>query len=175
MKSQCWLYPHLLLSPGLGLIGVAKPLMSEVFGGTLPNIVTAAFASSFILMLSVGNLSGRLAWAAISDKIGRPLTFHIFTFGSIAIYASLPTIIQQVVQNQSVASLGAFCGLSVFAISIFGGVYSLLPAYESDLFGPKYVGANHGKMLLFSSTAALLGPSTFLYLRSASEKVGRMI
>lgn len=157
-------------SGGMGLIGVAKPLMSEVFSGTLPHIVTAAFASSFILMLSMGNLGGRLAWAAISDKIGRPATFHLFTFGSIAIYASLPTIIQQVIQNQSAASLGAFCGLSVAAISMFGGVYSILPAYESDLFGTKYVGANHGKMLLFSSTAAIAGPSAFLYLRSLSEK-----
>ncbi|KAL5249249.1 hypothetical protein ACHWQZ_G018191 [Mnemiopsis leidyi] len=157
-------------SGGMGLIGVAKPLMSEVFSGTLPSIVTASFASSFILMLSVGNLGGRLAWAAVSDKIGRPATFHLFTFGSIAIYASLPTIIQQVIQHQSAASLGAFCGLSVAAISMFGGVYSILPAYESDLFGTKYVGANHGKMLLFSSTAAIAGPSAFLYLRSLSEK-----
>lgn len=157
-------------SGGMGLIGVAKPLMSEVFSGTLPSIVTASFASSFILMLSVGNLGGRLAWAAVSDKIGRPATFHLFTGGSIAIYASLPTIIQQVIQNQSAASLAAFCGLSVAAISMFGGVYSILPAYESDLFGTKYVGANHGKMLLFSSTAALAGPTSFLYLRGLSEK-----
>ena len=60
--------------------------------------------------------------------------------------------------------------MSVTAISIFGGVYSILPAYESDLFGTKYVGANHGKMLLFSSTAAILGPVTFLSLRDGSEK-----
>ena len=155
----------------MGLIGSAKPLMSEVFSGALPELVTAAFASSFILMLSVGNLGGRLAWAAISDKIGRPATFHLFTFGSIAIYAALPTIIKQVIETQSATSLAAFCGLSVAAISMFGGVYSILPAYESDLFGTKYVGANHGKMLLFSSTAALLGPSGFLFLRGLSEKV----
>ena len=65
----------------MGLIGVAKPLMSEVFSGVLPTVVTAAFASSFILMLSCGNLGGRLAWAALSDKLGRRPTFHLFTFG----------------------------------------------------------------------------------------------
>lgn len=159
-----------IASGGLALLGTAKPLMSEVFSGTLPHLVTASFASSFILMLSVGNLGGRLAWAAISDKIGRPATFHIFTFGSIATYASLPTIIEQVIHNQSAASLAAFCGLSVTAISMFGGLYSVMPAYESDLFGTKYVGANHGKMLLFSSTAAIAGPSAFLFLKSISEK-----
>ena len=29
-----------------------------------------------------GNLGGRLAWAQISDKIGRRSTFHIFTIGA---------------------------------------------------------------------------------------------
>ena len=55
----------------MGLISVAKPLMSEVFSGALPLVVTAGFASSFILMLSCGNLGGRLAWGALSDRIGR--------------------------------------------------------------------------------------------------------
>ena len=27
-----------------------------------------------------------------------------------------------------------------------GGVYALLPAFESDLFGTKYAGAIHGRM-----------------------------
>ena len=36
-----------------------------------------------------------------------------------------------------------------------GGAYAILPAYEADLFGTKYVGAIHGRMLLFSSSAAL--------------------
>jgi hypothetical protein len=35
---------------------VAKPMMSEVFSSALPAIVTSAFASNFLLMLSTGNL-----------------------------------------------------------------------------------------------------------------------
>jgi len=157
-------------SGGMGLISVAKPLMSEVFSGALPLVVTAGFASSFILMLSCGNLGGRLAWGALSDKIGRRATFNMFCLGSVGIYAAIPTVISQVVEHQSVLALSAFCGMSVMAISIMGGVYSILPAYESDLFGAKYVGANHGKMLLFSSTAAILGPGMILALRGVSEK-----
>lgn len=42
---------------GLGLFSVAKPMMSEVFSSILPAVVTSAFASKFLLMLSAGNLS----------------------------------------------------------------------------------------------------------------------
>lgn len=41
---------------GMGLLSVAKPMMSEVFSSLLPAVVTSAFASSFLLMLSAGNL-----------------------------------------------------------------------------------------------------------------------
>ena len=50
------------------------------------------------------------------------------------------------------------------------GMYAALPAYESDLFGSKYVGGIHGRMLMYSAAAALSGPSLLLYLRSLSEK-----
>jgi hypothetical protein len=43
------------------------------------------------------------------------------------------------------AYLGAFCGLTVAAISVMGGTFSVLPAYEADLYGPKYVQAIHGR------------------------------
>lgn len=41
---------------GMGLLSVAKPMMSEVFSSLLPAVVTSAFASKFLLMLSAGNL-----------------------------------------------------------------------------------------------------------------------
>ena len=41
---------------GMGLLSVAKPMMSEVFSTLLPALVTSAFASKFLLMLSAGNL-----------------------------------------------------------------------------------------------------------------------
>jgi hypothetical protein len=40
---------------------------------------------------------------------------------------------------------------------MMGGVYAILPAYEADLFGTRFAGAVHGRMLLFSSLAALTG------------------
>jgi MFS family permease len=159
-----------LATGGMGLMSVAKPMMSEVFSSALPTIVTSAFATQFILMLAAGNLGGRLGWAAISDAIGRRKTFMIFTLGSIPVYFSLPYLVEGVVSTGSALPLYLFCAGTAAAVSGMGGCYALLPAYEADLFGTKSVGAIHGRMLLASSAAALMGPYMLLKLRAIAEK-----
>jgi MFS family permease len=102
-------------------------------------------------------LGGRLAWAQVSDIIGRRKTFLIFTLGSIPIYFSLPYLVDGVVSSGAALPLYLFCGGTMLAISGMGGAYATLPAYEADLFGTKNVGAIHGRMLLASSAASLSG------------------
>ena len=94
----------------------------------------------------------------------------IFTAGSIPLYFFLPSLVENVVATGSSAPLYGFCASTALAISMMGGVYAILPAYESDLFGTKFVGAVHGRMMLFSSMAAMAGPTLLLTLRSMSEK-----
>ena len=106
----------------------------------------------------------------MSDAIGRRNTFYIFTLGSVPLYFALPTIIDNVVTSGAPEPLYLFCASTVAAISMFGGVYAILPAYEADLFGTKYVGAIHGRLLLYSSTAAVVGPILLNKLRSFSEQ-----
>lgn len=155
---------------GMGLMSVAKPMMSEVFSSSLPLVVTSAFASNYVLALSAGNLGGRLGWGMFSDKFGRKLTFNIYTLGSIPLYLGVPYMVSAVVESGSTLPLYAFIGSSVVAISFMGGVYATLPAYEADLFGNKYVGPIHGKVLLASSLASVVGPAVLLQLRGSSER-----
>jgi MFS family permease len=137
----------------------------------LPILVTTTFSTSYILMLSGGNMTGRIFWGLISDKIGRKAMFNIFTFGSIPLYATLPFFIASVVSNPSSLPLWGFIGSTVVIISVLGGTYSCMPAYEADLFGSKYLGANHGKMLLGNSVAAIVGPNIIIILRKHSELI----
>jgi hypothetical protein len=102
--------------------------------------------------------------------IGRRNTFFIFTMGSVPLYFALPTIINNVVTTGTPEPLYVFCASTVAAISMFGGVYACLPAYEADIFGTKYVGAIHGRLLLYSSTAAIAGPILLGTLRAYSEQ-----
>ena len=163
----------LLCTGGMGLISVAKPMIQNVFADSMPLLVTSAFASAYLMAMAAGNLGGRIGWAAISDKIGRRNTFHCYTLGSIPIFGCLPFLINECVTNPTGPLapyyLGAFCVSSVAAITILGGTFAALPAYEADLYGPKYVGAIHGRFLLAASLSTVLGPGLLLNLRQAAE------
>jgi hypothetical protein len=155
---------------GMSMFAVAKPMMSEVFSGALPGTVTVAFGSTYLLCLSGANLVGRVGWAGISDMIGRRNTFYTFTFGSIPLYACLPTLINSVVTSGSTLPLYGFVGSTVLATTMMGGTYAIMPAYEADLYGTKYVGAIHGRFLLFGAAlAGVAGPEIIMRLRSQSE------
>ncbi|CAN0231456.1 unnamed protein product [Pylaiella littoralis] len=154
---------------GFGLFSVAKPMMGEVFSSTLPALVTAGFASAYVQVLALGSLGGRIGWAAFSDKFGRRLTFHMFTLGSVPLYLAAAPIVHSVIETASAVPLSMFIGSTFVAITFMGGVYAVLPAYESDIFGTKYVGPIHGRLMAYTSLAALTGPSLLLSLRNMSE------
>ncbi len=88
------------------------------------------------------------------------------------LYLCMPTLVQATLSSGSALPLYGFCGAAALAVASMGGVYALLPAYEADLFGTKYVGAIHGRMLLYSAAAALFG--TFS-TRSLSRHGGRPV
>merc|ERR1711894_276625 len=167
-----WSTATLQATGGMGLMSVAKPMIQNVFTDAMPLLVTPAFASGYLMAMAGGNLGGRLGWAAVSDKIGRRTTFNIFTFASVPIFASLPYCIEQVVMNpdgpMAPFYLSVFCASTVAAISIMGGTFAVLPAYEADLYGPKYVQAIHGRFLLAATLSTILGPSLLLNLRKSA-------
>ena len=61
-----------------------------------------------------------------------------------------------------------FYGGVVAVVSFYGGLFSVLPAYLADIFGPKHVGAIHGRALTAWSGAAIIGPSLMSHLRQRS-------
>ena len=108
-----------------------------------------------------------------SLQIGRRNTFHLYTLGSVPIFCSVPWLITQCVNDPEgpLANiyLAAFCLSSVAVISVLGGVFSVLPAYEADLYGPKYVGPIHGRFLLAAAVSTTLGPALILNIRKMAE------
>jgi len=168
-----WSTATLLATGGMGLMSVAKPMIQNVFTGAMPLLVTPAFASGYLMAMAAGNLGGRIGWAALSDKIGRWNTFQTFTFIAVPLFASIPYLITQCISNPTGPMapyyLAAFCGSTVAALSVMGGVFAVLPAYEADLYGAKYVGAIHGRFLTFAACATVLGPTLLLNLRKMAE------
>ena len=78
-------------------------------------------------------------------------------------YLFLPTLVENVVSTGSSLPLYGYCISATLAVSVMGGVYAIMPAYEADLFGTKSVVAIHGRMMLFPSAAALAGEHPYMY------------
>ena len=165
-----WILLCFNVTAGIGVISVAKTMMTDIFGSTLPHIVTPAFAANYVLMISVFNMGGRLFWASISDYLGRKNTYYCFFALGALLYLSIPVAAGAVGVNPLVACLVMFYAATMIAFTMYGGGFAAMPAYLADLFGTLHVGAIHGRMLTAWSVAGLLGPFAITYLRDFSMK-----
>jgi len=165
---KLWLVLCMNVSAGIGVLGVASTMMSEIFGTTLPGIVDGAFAAVYVSMISVFNMVGRFFWASSSDYIGRKNTYWIFFALGIVLYCSVPFAAQQVSADPSVVWLVLFYAATMIIFTMYGGGFATIPAYLADVFGTKYVGGIHGRLLTAWSTAGVVGPLAITSLRESA-------
>ena len=57
-------------------------------------------------------------------------------------------------------------------VSMYGGGFATVPAYLADVFGTRFVGAIHGRLLTAWSTAGVIGPVVVNYVREAQVSAG---
>src|SRR6476660_87970 len=172
---QFWLIWWVLclnVSAGIGVIGMASPMLQEIFAGKLigvPNLsfsqlsieqktAIAGIAAGFAGLLSLFNIGGRFFWASLSDHIGRKNTYYCFFLFGIAFYALAPTFAAMGSKLLFVLAFGII-------LSMYGGGFSTVPAYLADMFGTQFVGAIHGRLLTAWATAGIIGPVVVNYIR----------
>ena len=179
---QFWLIWGVLclnVSAGIGVIGMASPMLQEIFAGKLIglpdvgfNALTAAqkttiagIAAGFTGLLSLFNIGGRFFWASLSDKMGRKKTYYTFFILGIALYALAPTFAAMGSKLLFVIGFGII-------LSMYGGGFATVPAYLADMFGTQFVGAIHGRLLTAWSTAGIAGPVVVNYIREFQLAAG---
>lgn len=174
-----WLVLCLNVSAGIGVIGMASPMLQEIFSGRLigrPDLdftqldsgqhaAIAAIAAGFAGLLSLFNIGGRLGWASASDRLGRKHTYFMFFILGVALYTLAPSVAHS--GNQVL-----FVAMICVIISMYGGGFSTVPAYLADVFGTQFVGAIHGRLLTAWATAGIVGPVVVNYLREAQIAAG---
>jgi MFS family permease len=173
-----WLVLTMNVSAGIGVIGIASPMLQEVFAGSLIDLpkkfmeldktelaTIAGIAAGFTAMLSLFNIGGRFCWATLSDKLGRKLTYSVFFVLGGILYFSAPAL---AAAGNKLLFVLAFC----IIISMYGGSFSTVPAYLADLFGTQMVGAIHGRILTAWSTAGIIGPVVINYMREYQLGLG---
>jgi MFS family permease len=171
---QFWLVWWVLclnVTAGIGILGMASPLLQEIFAGQLLGVTAsfneltlaqkgqiAAIAAGFTGLLSLFNIGGRFVWASCSDFLGRKVTYGIFFVLGFALYASIPSMAHD-------GHLALFVGFFCIILSMYGGGFSTVPAYLADLFGTQMVGAIHGRLLTAWAAAGVFGPILVNYVR----------
>ncbi|MCO4318642.1 OFA family MFS transporter [Phyllobacterium sp. 21LDTY02-6] len=174
-----WAVLCLNVSAGIGVIGMASPMLQEIFGGRLigaPDVgftqldasqktAVAAIAAGFTGLLSLFNIGGRFFWASLSDRIGRKATYYTFFVLGIALYALAPTAAH-------IGSQALFVAIFCIILSMYGGGFSTIPAYLADIFGTQFVGAIHGRLLTAWATAGIVGPVVVNYIREFQISAG---
>lgn len=173
-----WIALCMNVSAGIGVIGMASPMLQEVFGGSLIGLTAkfgeldktqlaaiAAVAAGFTALLSLFNIGGRFFWASLSDKLGRKMTYVVFFVLGGVLYASIPS-------SAAAGSKLAFVGAICIILSMYGGGFATVPAYLADLFGTQMVGAIHGRLLTAWATAGILGPVVVNYMRDYQLGLG---
>ena len=142
------------VTAGIGVLGQASAMSQEMF----PGQISAAAAAGFVGLLSLFNMVGRFFWASTSDHIGRRNTYMIFFALGMVLYAIVPW-------TGNIGSVALFVACYAVIISMYGGGFATIPAYLKDIFGTRYVGAIHGRLLTAWSAAGVFGPVLVNYIR----------
>ncbi|MBN9135095.1 OFA family MFS transporter [Phyllobacterium sp.] len=180
--KQFWLIWAVLclnVSAGIGVIGMASPMLQEIFAGKLiglPDVsftqldtgqktAIASIAAGFAGLISLFNIGGRFFWASLSDRIGRKATYFTFFALGIVLYALAPTAAHM-------GSQALFVAIFCVILSMYGGGFATVPAYLADIFGTQFVGAIHGRLLTAWATAGIVGPVVVNYIREFQINAG---
>ncbi|MDT0167276.1 OFA family MFS transporter [Actinotalea sp. AC32] len=141
-----WIVLFVNVTAGIGILEDAKPMILDFF----PDTVTEASATGFVGLLALANMSGRLGWSSLSDKIGRKNTYVMYLGVGAALYTVLA------LAGSTATAL--FVTVAFFIVTFYGGGFATVPAYLKDLFGKLEVGAIHGRLLTAWSAAGVAGP-----------------
>ena len=137
---------------GIGLLAVASPMAQEVIG------LSASEAASLVGVIGVVNGGGRIFWSTVSDWIGRGQTYLLFFACEVVAFLELAGTNHPYVFEILVLSI----------ISCYGGGFSCMPAFLSDIFGVKQLSAIHGSILTAWGMAGVAGPLILALMKEAT-------
>jgi len=132
--------------------------------GAAADVATAtATAGTAMAMYAILNGLGRIAWGAISDRIGRKM--------SIILMCASQAVMMAVLFYLGRSNLGLTLAACVIGFN-FGGNFALFPAVTADFFGNANVGRNYGYVFLSYGVAGIAGPYIAGYFKDAAKVSG---
>lgn len=147
-----WVILFLNVTAGISIISQAAPMAKEISG--VPPLVAAGMVG----IISIANGLGRLLWAWLSDTVGRRSVFLVMFLVQAGSFFLMP----------SQREFAIFVALCFVVLSCYGGGFGTMPAFATDLFGPKRIGSIFGLMLTAWGFAGVFGPLLIARIREAT-------
>jgi MFS family permease len=148
-----WLMLFLNVVAGILIVSNAVPIIRELIGAgvTDPDQLKALTgeAISAYAFVAVFNGLGRFFWGAVSDRLGRNTAYALIYGVQVVVFfvlAGLHTIPLVLV---------AFA----IILACYGGGFAVMPSFNADYFGTKYLGQNYGFIVTAWGVGGLVGPS----------------
>lgn len=137
-----WLQLFINVIAGITLISNAVFILDD-----LTRLPSSSLAPQFGL-ISLFNAVGRLLWGAVSDRIGCRGAFA-------AMFACQASVLFWLTDVHDL-----HLALEGFGIILLccGGGFGVMPSYNAEYFGTKYLGLNYGLILSAWGLAGLVGP-----------------
>ncbi len=114
-----------------------------------------ALAVSAVMIVSIFNAVGRIAWGTVSDKLGRTKTLMV-----IFVICGITMLCLKMLTGNLIlvgVSLVGFC---------FGGFLAVYPSITADYFGTKSYGMNYGTVFMAYGLAGVGGPLLYDLIKS---------
>lgn len=147
-----WLLLFLNVTAGILIISNAVPIYAELTGAK------PAAAAQVYGILAVFNGLGRFFWGWVSDRLGRNMTYTVMY------------IVQAIIFFLMANTGGVTAVIIYFAIVLlcYGGGFGVMPSFNADYFGTKYMGQNYGMILTAWGVAGVVGPLIAAKVRDAT-------
>lgn len=154
-----WWMLFINITCGIGLLSVVSPMAQETMQ------MSPVAAATMVGFIGLINGAGRIFWASASDFLGRANTYlTFFTIQGFAFFflsKTTDTILFQL--------------LVYLVISCYGGGFATIPAFLSDLFGTRELGAIHGKILTAWAAAGIVGPLFVAWIKESTQSYNSVL
>jgi OFA family oxalate/formate antiporter-like MFS transporter len=148
-----WIMLFINITCGIGIISDASLMAQESTG------MTTLAAATMVGLMGLFNGLGRIGWASLSDKIGRPTTYLAFFVIQLIAFIALSLTHTPFL----------FQVLLFIILSCYGGGFATVPAFLGDLFGTKQLSTIHGYTLTAWAAAGLVGPTIISYIKDVTQ------
>lgn len=150
---------------GMIFISFQSPLLQDLLKLRMPtstnfadtaviNSLSAAGAT-LIAVSSIFNGLGRFLWGAVSDKIGRIVTFRLLLVLQAIIFALLIFVSHPV----------WFFVFVCIVLLCYGGGFGVIPSLINDSYGEKLMPALYGAVLTAWGVGGIIGPQIVAFMK----------